>query len=77
MTINEGMRIPDGLLLVYPALNLSKKAFSPSLLLAQDDPLISFSFLKLCQEAYIGESGANPDTDWRLSPCYAPDSMLK
>jgi hormone-sensitive lipase len=35
--INRGFRVPDGLILAYPALSLSKLRFTPSLLLSIDD----------------------------------------
>jgi hormone-sensitive lipase len=37
MAINKCFRIPDGLILCYPALSLSKLRFTPSLLLSVDD----------------------------------------
>lgn len=37
MAINRGFRVPDGLVLCYPALSLSKLRFTPSLLLSIDD----------------------------------------
>jgi len=37
MAIKKGFRVPDGLILCYPALSLSKVRFTPSLLLSVDD----------------------------------------
>jgi hormone-sensitive lipase len=37
MAIERGFRIPDGLVMCYPALCLSKVRFTPSVLLAVDD----------------------------------------
>ena len=54
MAIERKFRVPDGLILCYPALNLSKKYFTPSLLLALDDPILPYPFLKMCINSYIG-----------------------
>ncbi|OMJ78935.1 hypothetical protein SteCoe_21156 [Stentor coeruleus] len=53
--IISGLPPPNGLVLAYPALNLDKNSFSPSLLFSLDDLLIPYSFLKLCLEAYLPE----------------------
>lgn len=37
LCIKMGVRVPDGILMPYPVLDLSPKTFSPSLLLALDD----------------------------------------
>ena len=75
MAINRGYRVPDGLLLAYPALNLSRTNFNPSLLLALDDPILPFPFLKMCLESYIGDS-ADPSISPYLSPSLASDEVL-
>ena len=54
MAINKGFRIPDGLILCYPALSLSKLRFTPSLLLSVDDQLLPYPFLKMCLDSYVG-----------------------
>ena len=54
MAIERNFRIPDGLIMCYPALNLSKYRFSPSLLLAIDDPMLPYPFLKMCLNSYVG-----------------------
>lgn len=85
LAIKTGKRIPDGLLLVYPgkflerddltlddslALNLDPKHFTPSYLLALDEPILNYTFLKLCVVSYIPE-GADPEKDPFLSPILA------
>eukprot|EP00743_Colponemidia_sp_Colp-15_P006203 GILK01006672.1.p1 GENE.GILK01006672.1~~GILK01006672.1.p1 ORF type:complete len:819 (-),score=180.26 GILK01006672.1:33-2489(-) len=72
--IRENFRVPDGIVLAYPALNLTK-AFSPSLLLALDDPIVPYTFLECCLAAYLGPN-ADPTTDPYLSPAIAPDDIL-
>eukprot|EP00347_Sterkiella_histriomuscorum_P013953 403362725 len=76
MCIQRNFRKPDGIILCYPALNLSFSDFSPSILLALDDPILPFPFLKMCLESYIGPDphlSRNP----YLSPMKANDDVLK
>lgn len=60
MAIERNYRRPDGLILCYPALTLSKFRFTPSLLLAVDDPLLPYPFLKMCLNSYVGEYKNEP-----------------
>jgi hormone-sensitive lipase len=61
MAIERKFKIPDGLILCYPALSLSKFRFTPSLLLAVDDPMLPYPFLKMCLNSYIGDVHPNCD----------------
>jgi len=54
MAIDRGFRVPDGLILAYPALSLSKLRFTPSLMLSVDDQLLPYPFLKMCLDSYCG-----------------------
>lgn len=56
MAIERNFRIPDSLILVYPALSLDKYRFTPSLLLGIDDPILPYPFLRMCIESYVGDS---------------------
>lgn len=47
------LRIPDGLVLAYPALNLTYKTYTPSLLTALNDMILPHTFLKICLKAYL------------------------
>lgn len=68
LTIERNYRIPDGIILAYPAINCSKRKFSPSMLLALDDEILPMSFLKLCLNSYYG----NPcSDDFRFSMNYS------
>eukprot|EP01134_Creolimax_fragrantissima_P004682 CFRG4682T1 len=53
-TISLGIRRPDALMPVYPALTLSLDIPAPSRLLSVMDPLISFGALTTCFDAYLG-----------------------
>ena len=74
--IRSKFRIPDGLLLGYPALNLSMRSFTPSLLTSLDDWMLRYSFLNVCIESYI-PLGADPTKDPYLSPALIPDEDLR
>lgn len=67
MAIERKFRIPDGLILCYPALNLSSEYFTPSLLLALDDPILPLPFLKMCMNSYAGKQ-----KDWKDYPFCNP-----
>ena len=60
LAIERNYRIPDGIVLAYPALNLSKKKFTPSLLLSLDDPILPYPFLKMCLSSYVGDFSQHP-----------------
>jgi hormone-sensitive lipase len=73
--IKLGYRVPDGLVLAYPAMNVNDKSFTPSLLLSIDDQIVPYSLLKFCADAYIPE-GAQPEKNPYLSPVYVNDELL-
>ena len=81
MAIKRGYRVPDGLIMCYPALSLSKEIFTPSMLLAVDDPILPYPFLKMCIDSYIGDfkeqRDCDPSSQYYLSPGIAPDELLK
>ena len=72
MLIEKKLKIPDGIVLVYPALNLNYFNYSPSLLSTLDDMVLPHTFLKICLEAYLKED-AKPDSDHLISPILTPD----
>ena len=63
MAIERGFRVPDGIVLCYPALSLSKLRFTPSVLLAVDDQLLPYPFLKMCLDSYVGEFTQSSECD--------------
>ncbi|XP_049849700.1 uncharacterized protein LOC126320007 [Schistocerca gregaria] len=69
--IQDGIRIPDGIILGYPATDLTH-TLTPSRVLFSNDVLIPYCFLDLCLSAYVGEN-QDPRNDYFLSPLYAPD----
>jgi hormone-sensitive lipase len=74
-TIREGIRVPDGCLMSYPALNLYPEKFVPSYFVAIDDVILPYNVLKLCIKAYIPED-FKPEWDPFLSPIMASDELL-
>ncbi|CAD8106727.1 unnamed protein product [Paramecium sonneborni] len=73
--IKSGARIPDGILMAYPALLLDIKQFTPSLLISLNDPLLHHTVLKLCISSYVPEQ-FNAISDPLLSPSHASDEIL-
>ena len=74
--IQSGGRVPDGLLLPYPALCMDPDHYTPSLTLSLDDMVLNYTFLKSCLAAYLQDSTLDPAADPKLSPIYAPISLL-
>lgn len=65
------LRIPDGLVLVYPALNLNYHNYTPSLLTSLNDMILPHTFLKICVKSYL-PSGTNS-----LDPLVSPIQTSK
>ena len=72
--IMENLRIPNGLLLAYPALDCDKTV-TLSRYLFSYDILLSYNLLLICGNAYLPENSdcKNPF----LSPLYATDEIIK
>ena len=75
LSIRTHFRVPDGLLLGYPALNLSVSSFSPSLLISLDDIMLHYSILLICMRSYLPNE-ADPLNDPYVSPILIPDQDL-
>jgi hormone-sensitive lipase len=73
--IQTGTMLPSGLLLTYPCVNLDMHDFSPSLSKCLEDPLVPYSFLKLCLQCYLRPTD-DPKTDPYLSPILIPFPVL-
>eukprot|EP01103_Thecamoeba_quadrilineata_P000449 TRINITY_DN10389_c0_g1_i1.p1 TRINITY_DN10389_c0_g1~~TRINITY_DN10389_c0_g1_i1.p1 ORF type:complete len:779 (+),score=145.03 TRINITY_DN10389_c0_g1_i1:98-2338(+) len=74
--IEEGLRIPDGVVMSYPVTNLTRDAPFPSRILALHDPILPYAFLELAEQSYIPEE-YDAHTDPYLSPCVASNELLK
>jgi len=76
LAIKNKVRIPNGILLAYPALKMEVNTYSPSLLLSLHDQILPYSVLKLIPGVYIPPEG-QPDKDPFLSPLKASDQLLE
>jgi hormone-sensitive lipase len=72
--IKAGVRVPDGILLAYPALSLDIRAFTPSFLVSLDDSCMIITYLvlhhtvlKLCLDSYV-----KPEFDSTMDPLLSP-----
>lgn len=74
--IEKGVRLPDGLLLNFPALNMWKEAYTPSFLLSLDDVIMHHTFLKLCHDCYIKDPLLDTKENHYLSPLFASSKLL-
>jgi hormone-sensitive lipase len=73
LCIENGVRPPNTIVAFYPAVNLSLKCFTPSLLYSFSDPLLSFEFLLICVQSYITKTGFSPESDYFISPLFTPN----
>ena len=74
MCIIKKVRIPDMLILMYPALRLDIGFFSPSKLLCLKDQILSMTFLLLVKDAYLPNEEIMKK-DFILSPIYTPEHV--
>jgi hormone-sensitive lipase len=75
LLITFKQRIPDGIVLVYPALNLNYNNYTPSLLTSLNDMILPHTFLKICLKAYLIEG--TDAKNMYVSPINTPDDHLK
>ena len=73
--IQEKVRIPDGLVLAYPILNL-RLTPTPSRALHMIDAVLPMNLLLQCRSLYL-PSHCDADTDPCLSPVVASDELLE
>ena len=73
--VEMGYRVPDGLLLAYPAVCLDKDRFTPSFIRALDDMVVPHTFLKLCLKSYLGDTTTEVKNPY-VSPLYASDEQI-
>lgn len=74
--IHHGIRIPDGVVLSYPVLNMCRDAALPARVLSIRDPILAYAFLDKVMKCYLKED-AKPRTDPFLSPSLASDELLQ
>lgn len=74
--IKIGIKVPDGLFLPYPVVNLNFKIFNPYLLNGLIDQIAPTTILVVVLKEYLNSGKEHPDTDPYLSPIIADDSFL-
>lgn len=74
LCIKYGQRVPDGMLISYPVLNL-KLRFSPSHLNGLEDFLLSHTLMDICIEAYTGQADCFEEDPFR-SPNHLSDEVV-
>ena len=75
LSIQKQVRVPDGVVLTYPAMDCNLNQFSPSLLLSLDDFFMSFSFLMFALENFCKDP-LKIEFNPVMSPKYISDEML-
>jgi hormone-sensitive lipase len=71
-----GVQQPDGLMLSYPAVDLSNK-FTPAILGSFTDIIIPFAFLEICLKYYMQDPRCDPTRDPLLSPILFNNEILR
>lgn len=75
MAIENKLKVPDMLILPYPAMTLSRGDIMPSIFYSLKDPILNISLLKMCFDSYVPE-GSDPDNDYLISPLKTPELIL-
>lgn len=78
MSILKGVRKPDFLTLLYPAMGISRDSFGPSILLALDDPLLRAAFVdRVCEQYTDPIKGVDMTKEFFVNPSATPDHLLR
>ena len=75
LSIQKGCRIPDGVHPIYPSLVTAHVHFSPSLLLALDDPVLNSSFCSFALNCYVTPE-LTVKNHYLMSPLKLPNRIL-
>ena len=75
LSIQKNVRIPDGVIVTYPAMDWNLNQFSPSLLMSLDDFFMSISFLMFALENLCADP-LKVEFNPVMSPKYIPDEIL-
>jgi hormone-sensitive lipase len=73
--IQEGLRVPDALLVAYPATDL-RRSITLSRFLFGHDVLLPYDLIVLALEAYAPSDKCDASKDPLVSPILAPDEIL-
>jgi len=75
LAIQNNFRVPDCLILAYPALDLSIKRFYPSYMNGVNDFMLNLIMMKIFKDAYVTDD-IDPENDPLLSPIVCSDEVL-
>ena len=75
LSILRNFRVPDGLVLHYPAASGNTGHFFPSTLLTLDDFLLNFNLLFYVATAFT-RKGGDSTSNYIISPIYTPREIL-
>lgn len=74
--IQEKVPVPSGLILCYPAVNLDKCNFTPSLMRTLEDLVVPHTFLKMCVDSYCPDPEMDRSSNPFISPLKASSELL-
>jgi hormone-sensitive lipase len=75
LAIKHGCKVPDGILLAYPVLDVAFK-YSPSHVNGLKDAILSHTVMEICIKVYTGFDYCDPNSDPFVSPVYLSDEIL-
>ncbi|CAD8063315.1 unnamed protein product [Paramecium primaurelia] len=75
-SIETNQRIPDKIILQYPAVNLNLCDVVPSNLKSMNDQMIPMGLLMLCRQSYLKNQSDIPN-DYYASPIQTPQEIIK
>ena len=75
LSIQRNVKIPDGLMLNYPASSWSMDSFAPSMMWSLDSVMLNISYMKIILEYYTGES-TDIQKHYLVSPKFTPERIL-
>ena len=73
--IEENIRLPIGLLLHYPAVNLTEDG-SLSRLIFSNDPILNYQTMRVVLDCYLGNCLNAANSNHFISPAVASDEMI-
>ena len=76
LAIQHKVKIPDMLILPYPAMTLSKESMVPSIFYSLTDPILNLNFLNMWFDWYLKEDH-DAVNDNLISPIKTPEEILK
>ena len=76
LLILHGKRVPNGLMLAYPALRNTIENLSPSYFLTLHDQILPFHLIKFCHDSYLGNY-TKGEIDPFVNPGIMKDNLIK